>query len=632
MALAWMTAALLSGVLAQASAQDISLQRQVESARVAQSLFLDPGKQLGFDEAREQTFQPFNGLERLSFGGKVGWLRLRIERAEGDTSPLFFHIRPTLFDEITVFTPTRREAGGWVARRLGEREVLGVVPLGELAQSADVYLRFTSRIDASLLVFVGRQNELQLHERKLDAMTAVVTTLTALGFLVMLWRTFRQFSWMSASLAVLLFLIACRTWSALGYANLLLGLSPGTVAGFVAPITLASTAISGSILFLLATELFASQRWLRWLWVWSLAQAGLLVYVFWDPVEAMHLADLVRLAGLPLLAAALLGAAWRDPPSLKPLACKVAFSGLLFICTMLFFLTVQAHGSWLSPDFPRASDPFVQTLLLRSISPLIILAIAGWLFERLHQQRVQKMAEALQSSQESLDLETKRLQRQRKFTAMLAHELKNPLTVSHMALSGIEARLGSDAPLLERASTIKQSLQEIDAIIERCSEMDGFEQGQLPMTIAPFTLGHLTAMIKTGNPNERIYTLMRGIGDEALLVSDIHYLKIIFSNLLTNALKYSPADTLVELAVRAVVGVGGARTLEFCVSNEVGVAGIPSAELAFERFYRAEAARNQSGAGIGLWLSQALAHALGAEVVMRAEGSKISFSLALPYS
>jgi signal transduction histidine kinase len=52
--------------------------------------------------------------------------------------------------------------------------------------------------------------------------------------------------------------------------------------------------------------------------------------------------------------------------------------------------------------------------------------------------------------------------------------------------------------------------------------------------------------------------------------------------------------------------------------------------LAFERFYRAESARNQSGAGLGLWLSQSLAHALGTEVVMQTEPEKISFTLVLP--
>jgi signal transduction histidine kinase len=110
----------------------------------------------------------------------------------------------------------------------------------------------------------------------------------------------------------------------------------------------------------------------------------------------------------------------------------------------------------------------------------------------------------------------------------------------------------------------------------------------------------------------------------------MQYLKIIFNNLLTNALKYSPPDTLIEMSVHAELDGQGNKVLNLCVSNEVGEAGTPAPERAFERFYRAEAARNQSGAGLGLWLSQELAHALGSEVQMQQDDDKISFSLILP--
>jgi signal transduction histidine kinase len=258
------------------------------------------------------------------------------------------------------------------------------------------------------------------------------------------------------------------------------------------------------------------------------------------------------------------------------------------------------------------------------------MGLASWFYERLKANQLHAIQNKLQVSQASLDLESKRLERQRKFTAMLAHELKNPLAVSHLALSGIKARIGQDDPLLQRSAAIEQSLQEIDAIIDRCSEMDGFEQGRLPMQIGAFTLNDLMAALKATNRSDRIYILVQGIPIETVLVSDMHYLKIIFSNLLSNALKYSPPDTLVELAVQAMQSDGQPPMVSFCVSNEVGEAGTPSPDLAFERFYRAESARNQSGAGLGLWLSQSLAHALGTEVVMQTQSEKISFTLVLP--
>jgi signal transduction histidine kinase len=355
------------------------------------------------------------------------------------------------------------------------------------------------------------------------------------------------------------------------------------------------------------------------------------LYAFFDPIEASRLSDFFWLVGPPVFCASLLGAAVREPSSLRSFAAKVALCVLLITCAVMVLTSKQVGGIWVSPDTELTPELFMRTLLFVSIQPFVIMAMASWIFDRLQAKHLQNISGELQTSQDSLELETKRLERQRKFTAMLAHELKNPLAVSYMALSGIESRLASDAPLLERAASIKQSLQEIDAIIDRCTEMDGYEQGQLPMSLGSFTLTHLMSTLKVANPSERICILVRGIHDDALLISDIQYIKIILSNLLTNALKYSPADSMVELIVQSVIRDGETRAVEFSVSNEVGEAGTPSAELAFERFYRTEAARKQSGAGLGLWLSQALAHALGSQVVMQTKGDKISFSLTFSY-
>jgi signal transduction histidine kinase len=283
-----------------------------------------------------------------------------------------------------------------------------------------------------------------------------------------------------------------------------------------------------------------------------------------------------------------------------------------------------------SPTSDLTTDLFVTHILFKFPQLIAMMVLASWVFEKIQANYLRLLSNALEKSKESLEMESKRLERQRKFTAMLAHELKNPLAVSYLALSGIKARISQDDPLQQRSAAIEQSLQEIDAIIDRCSEMDGFEQGQLPIQIGAFTLNDLMAALKASHPGDRIYILVQGIPSDTVLVSDIHYLKIIFSNLLTNALKYSPPDTLVELAVQAIERDGQPPMVSFCVSNEVGEAGTPSPDLLFERFYRAESARNQSGAGLGLWLSQSLAHALGTEVVMQTQAQKISFTLVLP--
>jgi signal transduction histidine kinase len=149
------------------------------------------------------------------------------------------------------------------------------------------------------------------------------------------------------------------------------------------------------------------------------------------------------------------------------------------------------------------------------------------------------------------------------------------------------------------------------------------------MAVHTFAVRQLLDLVEAANPSERIYTLVRDLPPGATLTSDLHYIKLILNNLLSNALKYSPPDSLVELELVSRQTEQGTH-LDIRVTNEVGEAGVPDPSRLFERFYRAESARNQSGAGLGLWLSQALAGALGTSLVSQTEDNWISFTLTLP--
>lgn len=636
---AFVAVAWLGGAMAQGDAPKHALQGNTKAIQVQQSLFLDDSGQLGFEEARKQVFQPFNPLSRFELANKVAWLRLHVERADRADSAappsdrtLFVHLIPPQLDDVTLYSPSSQAPAGWDERKLDSRELLEKIKLGEAAQAGDYYLRVAARNEFALTAFVGERDEVSKYQRDLDLFITSLTTLMLLVLAFMLWRTLRHFSWMSVLICALVPTVLVRFWFGLGYAHTVAGIPLDVGITLVAPLSISVFGWAGGIYIILVTELFRNQRWLHWFWTWPLYQTGLVVYAFVDPSAASRLSSVAWHVVPVALAGAMVIAAMREPAVLRPWSSKVAFGVLLLVGALTLATALQAGGISSSAAAELTSSMFISNMLIRTTHLVVIVLLANWIFETLQANRLRKVTNALEASKESLELETKRLQRQRKFTAMLAHELKNPLAVSHMALSGIESRLGGDDPLRERAASIKQSLQDIDAIIERCSEIDGFEQGELPMTTGTFTLQHFLNLIKEAIPNERIYVLVRGIHEDAVLTSDIQYLKIILNNLLTNALKYSPPDTLVELAVQSVMDEGDRRTLEFCVSNEVGPAGTPAPDRAFERYYRAEAARNQSGAGLGLWLSQALAHALGSEVVMRADRQKISFSMNVPYA
>jgi two-component system sensor histidine kinase SenX3 len=123
-------------------------------------------------------------------------------------------------------------------------------------------------------------------------------------------------------------------------------------------------------------------------------------------------------------------------------------------------------------------------------------------------------------------------------------------------------------------------------------------------------------------------TLVVG-GDRGLTVRGIESLLVTaLSNLIENAVAYSPVDTVVAVTPRAADG-----TVEIAVSDQ-GI-GIPAADLrrVFERFYRADPARSRAtgGTGLGLAIVKHIAtrHA-GTVGVWSVEGSGSTFTLRLP--
>ena len=103
----------------------------------------------------------------------------------------------------------------------------------------------------------------------------------------------------------------------------------------------------------------------------------------------------------------------------------------------------------------------------------------------------------------------------------------------------------------------------------------------------------------------------------------------VLSNVLTNALRYTPSPGDVHLAVRPIPGA-----VEFSVRDTgVGIAAEDTARV-FERFYRVDKSRSraQGGSGIGLTIAKALVEAMGGRIWAESPGpgQGATFSFTLP--
>lgn len=213
----------------------------------------------------------------------------------------------------------------------------------------------------------------------------------------------------------------------------------------------------------------------------------------------------------------------------------------------------------------------------------------------------------------------------------LTHDLRNPLT----ALLGNAQRLER---LLTRASlerearvahTVAATGQRMNGMIQDLADALRVDAGSVELRRVAVDLPTLVRELSAqlGDPDQVVRIELTA--DEALppVAADPGQLDRVISNLLSNALKYSPPASTVVVGIRRA----GGEVLVTVRDRGIGMTPAEQAQL-FRRYYRAEGARAlASGLGLGLYVSRALVEAHGGRLwVESAPGVGSTFSFTLP--
>ncbi len=226
--------------------------------------------------------------------------------------------------------------------------------------------------------------------------------------------------------------------------------------------------------------------------------------------------------------------------------------------------------------------------------------------------------------------ELRRLENIRKdFVANVSHELRTPLTSIKGYIEALRDG-GKDDPTTSAKFLdiiLKQS-DRLNLILEDLLQLSRIESGQILFKREPLDIQRgierTLAMIKplADKKGHRLVTVIED--DLPAVLGDEDRLMQVFSNLLDNAVKYTPENGTITVAARPVSGdperPSIMTTVELSVSD-TGI-GIPERDhpRIFERFYRVDKARSRElgGTGLGLAIVKHIVEGLGGQVWVEA--------------
>lgn len=238
-------------------------------------------------------------------------------------------------------------------------------------------------------------------------------------------------------------------------------------------------------------------------------------------------------------------------------------------------------------------------------------------------RRFNEMAAALAAQRQS----------QMVFLGGVAHDLRNPLSVLKMSveLVGPGRPLPPEARLRELIERIARQITRLDRMASDFLDMARIEAGELELKPAVHDARELVAAVvelfRGTSPEPR---LLVSVPDEAVeLYGDAVRLEQVLTNLVSNAIKYSPAGSAVEVAVEPE---GDDVVLRV---SDHGL-GIPEAERerVFEPFRRAGLEGGAvPGVGLGLFVVRRIVDAHGGQIAVEsAPGAGSTFRIRLPRS
>jgi PAS domain S-box-containing protein len=217
------------------------------------------------------------------------------------------------------------------------------------------------------------------------------------------------------------------------------------------------------------------------------------------------------------------------------------------------------------------------------------------------------------------------------FASMVSHEFRKPLHIISFSTSLMKlySHQWTEEKKLQYLDRIQTAVEQLSQLMDEVLIIGRSDAGKL--TFEPKALDldqfcrNLVAELQLSDSSQHTVTF-KNLGDCSTACVDEKLLQPILTNLLDNAIKYSPVGSTVDLALSCLDG-----EVIFQI-KERGI-GIPAADQQrlFEPFYRGKNVGDIAGSGLGLAVVKKLVDINGGQICVASEvGAGTTFTITLP--
>lgn len=240
------------------------------------------------------------------------------------------------------------------------------------------------------------------------------------------------------------------------------------------------------------------------------------------------------------------------------------------------------------------------------------------------QQAKEALAIALEQEKELSELKSR-------IITTISHEYRTPLTTIASSAELIENYRDKwdDAKQLKHFGRIQSSVKHMTALVNDVLFLNQAEFEKLSCSLAPLNLIAFfqelieERQITIGNKHRLIFTR---VGEESQFLGDVKLLRQILTNLLDNAIKYSPAGGTVSLHLT----VEETRVIFSCLDEGIGIP-LEEQQNLFKSFSRASNVGTIGGTGLGLSIVKKCVDLHSGQITVDSvEGVGTKFTVTLP--